>query len=321
MELLFLGTSSGVPTRERNVSALALIAEKGKHWWLLDCGEATQHQLLRTNLSIHDLQAVFITHLHGDHCYGMPGLLASAAMHGRKQALQVIAPRVVISWLQATQQLTELYLPYPVIWHEVETLSDWQDEVWQVSAHSLNHRVPSYAYRFIERQPAQTLATDKLLEAGIPRGPLWGQLQQGQTICYNGQQWQAGQFLLSQAKRRQLLLCGDNGQPEILQEIAAETDVLVHEATYSDEVAQRLGADFGHSSALQLARFAQQMSLPNLIMTHFSARYGSDSQRSPSVLELAAEARSVYSGNLFLARDFARFKLDRQGSLTQLTQD
>jgi len=316
MELLFLGTSSGVPTRERNVSAVALLAEKGKHWWLIDCGEATQHQLLKTNLSIHDLQAVFITHLHGDHCYGMPGLLASAAMHGRTQELSIIAPKVVIEWLQATQRLTELYLPYPIVWQEVETLTTWQDQVWQVSAHALKHRVPSYAYKFVERQPALALATEKLQKAGIPRGPLWGQLQQGQTIEFAGQQWAAEQFLIQQGKRRQLVVAGDNGEPEILQDWLGELDLLVHEATYSDEVAQRLGADFGHSSAQQLASFASKIGLPNLIMTHFSARYAMDSQRSPSVHDLAAEARAVYQGQLFLAQDFARFKLDRQGAVT-----
>ena len=318
MDLLFLGSSSGVPTRERNVSALAVIAEQGKHWWLIDCGEATQHQLLRTNLSIHDLQAVFITHLHGDHCYGMPGLLASAAMHGRKQALQVIAPRVVIQWLQATQELTQLYLPYPVIWHEVENLGLWHDEVWQVSAHSLSHRVPSWAYKFNERHPRMLLQTDKLLAAGIPRGPLWGQLQQGVAIQYANRLWQASEFLRPQGKARSLLLCGDNGEPEILREVINGVDLMVHEATYSDEIAQRLGADFGHSSALQLARFAASSQLPNLIMTHFSARYGSEAQHSPNIRELEQEAAAVYAGNLFLARDFARFRITREAQLSQL---
>lgn len=318
MDLLFLGSSSGVPTRERNVSALAVLAEQGKNWWLIDCGEATQHQLLRTALSIHDLQAVFITHLHGDHCYGMPGLLASAAMHGRKQPLQVIAPRVVIQWLQATQELTQLYLPYPVIWHVLEDSNGWQDEVWQVSVHPLCHRVPSWAYKFVERQPRMQLHTDKLVAAGIPRGPLWGQLQQGVAIQHDGKTWTASDFLSPQGKARSLLLCGDNGEPEILHEAINGVDVLVHEATYSDEIAQRLGADFGHSSALQVARFAAVSQVPNLILTHFSARYGSQAHHQPNIGELQQEASAVYSGQLFLARDFARYQLDREARLSQI---
>ncbi|MEY4562043.1 MAG: hypothetical protein RLZZ618_1320, partial [Pseudomonadota bacterium] len=109
MDLLFLGTSSGTPTKTRNVTGLALIEEQGRQWFLIDCGEGTQHQLLRTGLSVNDLATVFITHVHGDHCYGLPGLLASAGMHGRRTPLTVIAPLGVEAWWQATVQHTQLH--------------------------------------------------------------------------------------------------------------------------------------------------------------------------------------------------------------------
>ncbi|CAM5602375.1 Ribonuclease BN [Stutzerimonas stutzeri] len=90
--LVFLGTSSGTPTPARNVTGLALQEDAGKAWYLIDCGEGTQHRLLRMPLSLHDLRAIFITHVHGDHCYGLPGLLASAGMMGRRHPLEIIAP-------------------------------------------------------------------------------------------------------------------------------------------------------------------------------------------------------------------------------------
>src|SRR5205823_6689459 len=119
MELLFLGTGSGTPSRTRNVSGLALRAEGSRHWSLIDCGEATQHRILRTRLSLHDLRAVFITHMHGDHCYGLPGLLASAGMLNRTALLYVVGPAPLRPFLQGVMDTTQLGLPFPIEFVEV----------------------------------------------------------------------------------------------------------------------------------------------------------------------------------------------------------
>ena len=104
MNLKFLGTSAGVPTKNRNVSGVALRESKGKGWYLIDCGEGTQHQVLHTKLSFHSLKAIFITHVHGDHCYGLPGILASAGMGGRKAPLTIVAPAG--KWLCKSYRVT-----------------------------------------------------------------------------------------------------------------------------------------------------------------------------------------------------------------------
>ena len=109
MNIVFLGTSAGVPTKTRNVTGIAVREERGNGWYLVDCGEGTQHQILHTSLSINALRAIFITHIHGDHCYGLPGILASAAMNGRKAPLKIMAPSGVREWVEATQQHTQLY--------------------------------------------------------------------------------------------------------------------------------------------------------------------------------------------------------------------
>ena len=122
LHLTFLGTSAGVPTKKRNVTALAIEclnpfgstgnspSKKNKPWVLVDCGEATQHQLLETNISSHQLAVICITHVHGDHCYGLPGLLASMAMSGRKESLTIIAPQAIKQFIEAVKATTELYL-------------------------------------------------------------------------------------------------------------------------------------------------------------------------------------------------------------------
>ncbi len=174
MNLLFLGTSAGVPTKQRNVSGIALRESKGKGWYLIDCGEGTQHQVLHTKLSFHSLKAIFITHVHGDHCYGLPGILASAAMGGRKAPLTIVAPAGIKAWLEATCEVTQLCLPFALEFIASDDLPSVEFENIAVETFSLSHRVASYAYTFTERKVDAALDVDKLAQKGIPRGPLWG---------------------------------------------------------------------------------------------------------------------------------------------------
>ncbi|MBI3229845.1 MAG: ribonuclease Z [Burkholderiales bacterium] len=317
MELLFLGTSSGVPSKERNVTALAVMADNGKGWFLVDCGEATQHQVQYTHLSFHTLQAIFITHLHGDHCYGLPGFLASATMAGRTADLPFIAPRAVWNWLQATQEHTELHLSFKLQFFAVEDFTGWQNDELRLESIPLSHRVPSYACCFTEIQ-RPTLDAAKLQAANIPQGQIWGQLQRGQDVSYQGQTLHAADYLHYPHSARRIVVGGDNDQVQLLREVCAHAQVLVHEATYCHDVWLKVGAQVQHSSAQQVAEFAEEIGLANLVLTHFSPRYQNDASRSPSIADIEQEARAHYHGNLIVARDFARYRLAKDGQFSCL---
>ncbi len=318
MDLLFLGTSSGTPTRQRNVTALALVPDSGRGWYLVDCGEATQHQLLASPLSTASLRAVLITHVHGDHCYGLPGLLASAAMAGRRGPLPLIAPRGVSEWLAATVAHTALHLSYPLVHVATESLTDWQDGGWRIDAIPLSHRVPSYAYRFSEQPAPPGLDEARLRAAGLSPGPAWGRLKAGETIRHDGRDFHRDDYQLSPAPPRRFVIGGDNDRPELLADALAGAQLLVHEATYTDEAAARAGAKFQHSAAGQVARFAESIALPNLILTHFSPRYGPDGSKSPSIADVRREATAYYRGHLELAEDYGRWRLGRDGALARI---
>lgn len=315
MDLLFLGTSSGTPTKQRNVTGLALLEDAGGAWYLVDCGEGTQHQLLHTPLSTNDLQAIFITHVHGDHCYGLPGLLASAGMSGRKKPLQIIAPAGIEAWLKSTLQLTQLFLPFELQFLATETLANWTNGKVQVGAVALSHRVPSFAYRFTEVGMEPSLDTAKLTAQGIPAGPIWGQLKKGMDIAHEGRTLVSRDYVYFPHKPRRIVVGGDNDRPDLLAEACSGAQVLVHEATYTQDIAAKVG-DVGHSYAGLVAGFAESVGLPNLLLTHFSARYQADGSRSPSIEDIRNEAGQIYHGQLFLAEDFARYRLDRSGCLT-----
>jgi ribonuclease Z len=315
MEFQFLGTSSGTPSKTRNVSGLALRGPGGG-WSLVDCGEGTQHRILHTTLSLHDLRAIFITHLHGDHCYGLPGLLASAGMLNRSAPLALVGPPPLWDFLRGVMATSELGLPFALDFIPIDNLADnaiLPDLA--VDAIALSHRVPSWAYRFTERTVERKLDADRLCAAGVNPGPVWGRLQAGlDARLDDGRTLRAADWLLPPRKARTVIVGGDNDNPGLLLEAARTADVLVHEATYTEEVLQKVGPGPMHSSALRVARMAAEAGLPNLVLTHFSPRY-QDGEGPLSMAALEAEARGAYDGNLFLARDFDRYVLERDGRL------
>lgn len=319
MDLLFLGTSSGTPTRARNVSGLGVLEDGGKGWYLIDCGEGTQHQVLRTPLSLSALRAIFITHVHGDHCFGLPGLLASAGLQGRQAPLEIIAPPGIEAWLRATLAMSQTYLPYPLVFCEVEGLGEWRTPRMRVRATALSHRCPSYAYRFEEARPDTTLDIERLEREAIPRGPLWGQLARGFDAELAGRTLRSEDYLLPGRPPRVIVVGGDNDTPALLADACRGAQVLVHEATYSQADLNENRGSFGHSTAASVAEFARRAGLANLVLTHFSARYQASGARGGSSIErIRDEAAAAYPGRLFLAEDLARYRLDKAGGLERL---
>lgn len=317
MQIITLGTSSGTPTKQRNLSATVVKYRQQKPWILVDCGEATQHRLLHTSQSFRDLAAICITHIHGDHCYGLPGLLASAQMAGRQDPLPLIAPAGIYQFIQSLIQHMDFYLGYELQWIDVATMQQPLTVAgFNISAIPLSHRVPSFAYVFTETTVPQRLCHEQLQALGVAKGPLWGQLQRGESITLeDGQQLQAAQVTQPAYAARQVIVAGDNDTPMLLLEACRQSQLLLHESTYTEAVLQQVGPDRQHSSALRVAQMAQQVGLRNLILTHFSPRYQHSSQSQPTIDDIATEAQAHYQGCLFLANDLDVFELDTQGQL------
>lgn len=319
MELFFFGTSSGKPTRSRNVAGAALSFATQTGWYLVDCGEGTQQQILRSPFSVHDLRAIFITHVHGDHCFGLPGLLASAALGNRREPLSIIAPRLLRDFIETSLRCTHLNLSFRLEFQDVETREEvFRDRGVEVTRHPLSHRVPSYAFRFVERGVKKKLNISELVRRLVPRGPLWGRLQAGKDVRLDdGTMVRSGEVTLEKWQRRRVVLAGDNDSPGLLREACAEADLLVHEATFTEALRRSLPSDFGHCSAAEVARFAEAIKLPNLVLTHFSARFREAQDCSYPLNQLFEDARRYYSGNLLLARDLTGYRLGRDGVLRQ----
>ena len=313
LKLTFLGTSSGTPTRQRNVSGLAVQTVLGADWFLVDCGEGTQHRLQQTPLSLHDMAAVCITHVHGDHCYGLPGLLASAGMGRRSKPLKLIAPLPVREWFEATRRLTDLHLPYEVEHVDVETQPlVYEAPGLRIERHVLRHRVPSHAYRVQVETRRVRLKADALRAVGLPPGPAWRALQGGEDVPFNGTMLRSADFAETQVDTAAAVLGGDNADPALLHRACQGAQLLVHEATYTQEVLDKVGPGPMHSSARLLANAAQAAGVPNLVLTHLSPRH----QNEEGMAALMAETQAHYRGNAFLANDLDVFELDSAGNVT-----
>ena len=341
LQLTFLGTSAGAPTKQRNVTALAVeclnpyrlsgakTQRKSRPWFLIDCGEGTQQQLLHTKLSLHQLTAICITHVHGDHCYGLPGLLASAAMSGRQTPLTIIAPKAIAKLLNAVTLTTELHLPFTIDFIAIEELIATQagkvtielsnHETIDIDITSLSHRVASYGFGITQTINRRTLNTDQLMADGIPASELWGKLQQGEDVyTEEGELLNSENYVNNEKQQTRIVVAGDNDTPSLLAEAVKNADLLIHEATYTTEVLNKIKAkmsDFDpmHSSAQQVGKFAQDIGLKNLILTHFSARYQSfDNPQSstPNMSHIRQDIAKVYQGHLWLAVDFAQYSIN-----------
>jgi len=312
MQIHFLGTSSGCPSKYRNVSATAVQFERHKAWLLVDCGDGTQQKIMQAGLSLFHLSAVFITHGHGDHCFGVPGLLSSVHLAGRKQPLLLVAPQKVIDFVLHALRLTETELGFQLQaqpWEPMLEISEpLQLEQCQVTLHPLQHRTASVAFKIRESQVPRRLYLEKLRQHGITRGSHLALLQQGLDADYAGKRLLASQYSYLYWRPRTVLIAGDNENPNLLQSACADIDLLVHEATFISTDLARMTKATGHSCAKRIAEFAERVAVPHLVLFHFSARY-----HGPGMLQpLAAEAKAYYHGQLTLADDGLCLNITKQ---------
>ncbi len=310
LNLTFLGTSSGVPTRQRNVSGVALQLPQRSEIWLLDCGEGTQHQLIRHGqLNLSQIRRILITHMHGDHIYGLPGLLATCGMSSPPEAIDVYGPPGLEDYLKQVIRYSETRLQYPLNIHTVETGLILQESEYSVYCAPLEHRIPAYGYRIVEADRVGTFDISKAQADGIPPGPLYGQLKAGATITLaDGRVFSGKDYVGPSIPGRKLAYCTDTIYCSNAVDLARAADLLIHEATFA-EAEKHLARRSKHSTAAMAAHVAQQAQAQALILTHFSPRYGRDS--AITLEDLLNEAQAIFPHTL-LAKDRHTYAVPRR---------
>ncbi|MGI0489058.1 ribonuclease Z [Pantanalinema rosaneae CENA516] len=309
MQITFLGTSSGVPTRSRNVSSVALRLPQRAEAWLFDCGEGTQHQILRSEIRVSQVARIFITHMHGDHIFGLMGLLASAGLAGNAQRIDIYGPPELEDYLKACRRYSQTHFSYPVKTHPVSPGVVYEDDEYVVSCGLLKHRVTAFGYRVTEKDRSGHFDVEQAMALGIPPGPLYGKLKRGEQIVLpNGKRVNGADLCGPPQIGRKLVYCTDTIFCDSAVELAQDADVLIHEATFAHQDAE-LAYQSLHSTSTMAAQVALAAQVKQLIMTHFSPRYLPGN--GLELKDLLQEARSIFP-QTELASDLWTFEIPRR---------
>lgn len=311
MQVTFLGTSSGVPTRARNVSAVALRLPQRSELWLFDCGEGTQHQFLRSDLRVSQLRRIFVTHMHGDHVFGLPGLLASLGLAGTCSGIDLYGPDPLRDYLEGVLRTSSTRIGYPLRSHRVKEAARsgsllLDDGDISVRCTPLTHRVPAYAYRVDQKPRPGRFDVEKARALGIPPGPIYAELKAGRSVSLDDGRIINGASLCGPERPGcSVVYCTDTVFSEAAVELAAGADLLIHESTFAHAEAEMAVAR-QHSTSTMAAQTALAAGVKQLMLTHLSPRYMPGNPVTPD--DLLAEARAIFPATE-LARDFLSVEL------------
>jgi ribonuclease Z len=301
MRLVFLGTSAAVPTLSRGLPAIIL--QGSNEQWIFDCGENIQRQMMATKSSFHKKTKIFLTHLHGDHVLGLPGLLQSMALMDRREAIQVYGPLGLKDFLVNCQQSLNFELTYQVeVYEIVKSGVIVEEEKYLVETVKSNHTIESYCYSFEEKPRPGKFFPEKAEALGVPEGELWSKLQKGETITLlsNNSTVKSADVMGKNRQGRKIVYTGDTKPFEDFASFAKHADIIIHDCTYDDTLAEKAELT-GHSTPLQAAKQAKNSDAKMLVLTHVSARY-SDAKL------LLEQAKKVFE-NTILAEDLLVLEL------------
>lgn len=292
MRLTFLGTSGSMPTDDRGSSSVVI--RKDKQLIMFDCGEGTQRQMVRAGIGFQREMNIFITHMHGDHVLGLPGLLQSMSLLRREKRLNVYGPVGINQFIKA---FSESFgdPSFPVTLYEIKEAGVIHEgEDFKVEAIKAKHRATAWSFRLIESERPGVFHPEKAKKLGIPMGSDWNKLQHGESIIFKGQKIDPNMVTDSLRPGRRIVYSGDTSPTDELLEFSRNATVLIHEATFLDELEERAKED-GHSTARQAAELANKAGVSRLILTHISSRYS-----EPSVVK--DEAGQIFE-NVVIAED------------------
>jgi ribonuclease Z len=300
LRIIFLGTAGSVPTQKRSLPAI-IIQRKGEQI-MFDCGEGVQRQMIRAKTGFHKKMKIFISHMHGDHVLGLPGLLQTMALLDREKKLDVYGPPGIKRFLEDVRETVQFVLTFPVEIHEIyEAGVVCEEQEYIVQAAWANHVIPNLVYAFVEKPRPGKFFPEKAKTLGISEGPLWSKLQHGREVkLLSGRVVKPGDVTGAPRTGRKIVYTGDTRPFKGFVKFAANADLLIHDATLDEALAERAEED-GHSTPGQAARNAKKARVKRLILTHISARYEDTST-------LLKHAQKIFK-NTQVAEDFMQIEM------------
>ncbi len=303
MYIQFLGTNAGSPSIRRNVSSIALILNNNiNEIWLFDCGEGTQHQILYTSIKLNKIKKIFITHMHGDHIFGLVGLLTSRSMYNSNDSLEIYGTKGIKKFINLSLKLTNCCVNFPLKIFEIKEGSLFNNGNYKVSCFLLNHTLECYGFYIKQCNKPGHLNVKKLILEGIYPGPIYKVLKLGKKINLNNRIINGKKYLGKKIIGKKIAILGDTSPLKKKCNYLYNLDLLVYESTLDNNMYKEANSR-GHSTNIQAAIIARKYNVKKLIITHFSSRY------SYKDLILMLNNCYKYFSNTKIARDFFIFKI------------
>ncbi|MGH1521550.1 MAG: ribonuclease Z [Nitrosopumilus sp.] len=270
MKLVFLGTSAAQPTEKRGLSCICLQMEG--EILMFDAGEAAQISYMKSGLGWNKKMKILVTHLHGDHCVGILGLLQTMSMQNRTEPLEIFGPKGIDEFIAANIKVLNFGLSFPILITIIKEGKIFEDKKFSIHVCKANHSVTAFSYLFEEKDKPGRFSIKQAKELEIPEGELWSKLQNGNEIKINEKIIKPSQVLGERREGKKIGISGDTMPTKELEEFFSKCDYLVFDSTFLNQEKQK-ALDTCHSTAEQAAILAKNSKVKNLILTHFSARY------------------------------------------------
>jgi ribonuclease Z len=298
MKLVFLGTAAAQPTENRSMSCICL--EKDGEILMFDSGEGTQTSYLKSGLGWNKKMKIFVTHLHGDHCIGILGLLQTMTLQHRTESMEIYGPDGIEEFIAQNIKILNFGLSFPVMITAVKPGVVCEEKTYTVFAAAAEHSIEAFSYLFQEKDKPGKFDTEKARKLGIPEGPLWHEIQIGREVKVGSKTVRSSDVLGPKRAGKRIGISGDTRPTKKLEEFFAKCDYLVFDCTFSDNLKDKALETF-HSTAKEASTLAKNAKATNLILTHFSARYKDES-------ELLREARQIHD-SVIAARDLLEIEI------------
>jgi len=299
LSIIFLGTGGSWPTVKRNVSSVAL--KRAGEIILFDCGEGTQRQFQKSSLSYMQISKIFITHFHGDHFLGLPGLIQTMQLNDRDVPLHIYGPKGMNHLLEQILSLGYFKPNYPIVSHVVDEGDVLDFDGYKINVLNVKHGIPALAYSLVEDMRPGKFDKPKALSMGIPEGPLFSKLQKGETITLkNGKKITSKVVLGPPRLGRKIVFSGDTKPINEMVDFAKDADILIHEATFESEL-EDVAGEYGHTTAYQAAEIAKKANVEKLFLIHISPRY-------MDFKLIEEDARKIFKDS-FVPKDFEEVEI------------
>jgi len=299
LRIIFLGTGGSLPTRNRNPSAV-IVNLKGE-LLLFDCGEGTQQQMMRAKTGMMSLSSIFVSHFHADHFLGIPGLIQTMSFLGRKEPLTIYGPEGTREFTEFFKVLGYCNLKYEVRGVELSPGDVVEGKDYIVRALKTEHSVPSLGYALIENPRPGRFNRERAVELGVPPGPLFAKLQKGSSVEVNGKTVMPEEVVGASRPGRTIIYSGDTRPCEAVLEASRDADLLIHDGSFADEMAD-WAEESMHSTAGEVAALAKEAGVRQLVLTHISSRYTDD------VEPILKDSKKVFE-NVIVAEDLMELEV------------